>query len=211
MAKATSTLASRRYYSDKVRAALQKIVEEARARRGVKKAINWVAVFDGLETLARWHDHDRKRLPVTPREALKKVSDCLSSLDDLLQKLKDPELHDWDFISSSDDSILTLTKSESPKSERIALIPLRASLEPLRNQLLRDQAELAGFQAHGRALGEHDYDRLFKANVLEIGRDLIGEQVGNEDGPLISFCQIALQPVFGDFSPDALRSFARRH
>jgi hypothetical protein len=64
-----------------------------------------------------------------------------------------------------------------------------------------------------RAYRKDDCIAELKGRLLEIGQNLFGPQVGGNDGPLITFLQLALQPILGDATPDAdaLRAFARRH
>jgi hypothetical protein len=50
--------------------------------------------------------------------------------------------------------------------------------------------------------------------MIKIGQDLIGsEEIGYDEGPLLTFVHLALLPVLGAGTPDngALRKFANRH
>ena len=136
--------------------------------------------------------------------------ECAELINALLRKLNNPALFNWNLSRT-----LTDPWCRSIKCETLKFGDLIEQLTDLRAKVAVDAEGLRKFAVGQklRAYRQDDCVAEFKEGLLEIGQNLFGPQVGRNDGPLITFLQLALQPVLGDATPDAdaLRTFARRH
>ena len=77
----------------------------------------------------------------------------------------------------------------------------------MRAKVTGDAEDLRKFAAGQKLRGFRAPDCVaeLKEGLLEIGQNLFGPRVGRNDGPLITFLLLALQPVLGDATPDTER------
>jgi hypothetical protein len=214
MGKAGTEDTPRCRYDEGVRAELKRYIEQVIARQGDRRGVDWNPLWNELERVASAYDWSVGLLsikPHSPKDTIAGLFECEKLINALLRKLNTPALFNWNFISDSSDPSCRSIKRESPKKFRNLIEGLTAAREKLRG----DAAELQKFAAGHRlrAYAKDDCVAEFKTGVLVIAQGLFGEQVGRSDGPVITFLQLALQPVLGDATPnaDALRAFARRH
>jgi hypothetical protein len=123
--------------------------------------------------------------------------------------LTDPALLNWDVASS--DGLRGAVKAESPKR----LQHLARELAELQNELETDARELQGVFDGAKktyAANVNDHEAWLVGVILDVGHRLFGPQVGHENGPLVTFLRLALEPVLGKATPSAatLRTLARR-
>ena len=200
-------------YNEEVRAKLKQHIEQAVRRRGTCREIDWDGLWHKLESAARayaWNAELVSNEAYSPGDTIKGLMECAELITALLRKLNNRALFNWNFISNS-----TEPWSRSIKGETLRFGYLIEPLTELRAKAAVDAEGLQKFAVGQklRAYRQDDCVAEFKEGLLEIGQDLFGPQVGRNDGPLITFLQLALQPVLGDATPDpdALRTFARRH
>ena len=213
MAKAVAENTPRCCYNEEVRAKLKQHIEQAVTRRGTCREIDWDELWNKLESAARaytWSAELLSNKAYSPGDTIKGLIECAELINALLRKLNNPALFNWNFISDSTDPW-----SRSIKCETLKFGDLIEQLTDLRAKVAVDAEGLRKFAVGQklRAYRQDDCVAEFKEGLLEIGQNLFGPQVGRNDGPLITFLQLALQPVLGDATPDAdaLRTFARRH
>lgn len=209
MAKAVAENTPRCRYDEEARVKLKRHIEQAVARRGIRCEIDWGA----LEEAARiytWNAESRSSKACSPADTIAGLIECAELINALLRKLNNHELFNWNFISDSTDPWCRSIKRETLKFD-----DLIEQLTDVRAKVTADAKGLREFAAGQkiRAYREDDCIAELKGRLLEIGQNLFGPQVGRSDGPLITFLQLALQPILGDATPDAdaLRIFARRH
>jgi hypothetical protein len=191
------------YYSEETCAVLRAHIEKVAARRKVPCNVDWSALWDELERIAgALEPLPGERLNFN--DTIRALTKCQKAADVLLQQLNNPALTNWDFDSVTSNSVTgnrlmkRLIKIESPRRLR----PLIENLVPFRDELEADIAELQKF-AKKQKMHALDREARLLDEVLDIGHELFGQQVGGSDGPLIKFVQLALRPVLGDATPSA--------
>jgi hypothetical protein len=165
--------------------------------------VDWSALWDELERIAgALEPLPGERLNFN--DTIRALTKCQKAADVLLQQLNNPALTNWDFDSVTSNSVTgnrlmkRIIKIESPRRLR----PLIENLVPFRDELEADIAELQKF-AKKQKMHALDREARLLDEVLDIGHELFGQQVGGSDGPLIKFVQLALRPVLGDATPSA--------
>jgi hypothetical protein len=213
MAKASAEDTPRCRYNEEARVKLKRHIEQAAARRGIRCEIDWGALWGALEEAAKiytWSAESRSSKACSPGDTIAGLIECAELINALLRKLNNHALFNWNFISDSMDPWC-----RSIKCETLKFGDLIEQLTDVRAKVTVDAEGLRRFAAGQklRAYREDDCIAELKGRLQEIGQNLFGPQVGRNDGPLITFLQLALQPVLGDATPDAdaLRTFARRH
>ena len=186
--------------------------KEAERRKGNTDAVDFATLWKALEYRAGMYKRalDRAGTPsATLTETLTRTESCIAAINVLVEPntgLLNPELQAWDFISGSG----MACKDELPA----ASARLVRELELVRAELAEDAKTLhkiaAGKEAH--AFGPDDHRRLLIKNMQVIGHNLFGPEIGGEDGPLMTFLRLTLQPVLGDATPNraTMRTIARR-
>jgi len=198
------------HYDEPARAQLQAHIENVLARRKTIFA-RWDDLWTQLERAAEQYSQGLKRFSQDPlpsaQETLEAIDGCIGAIAKVTNYLGNTVTFDWHFRNERG----YLIQSESPKRWRHLtkeLIALRSNLSAKADELRRF---CQGSKTYAATAG--DCQDLFQWRVLEVGRQLLGSQVGRDDGPLITFFQLALSPVLGNSTPPAptLRSFARRN
>jgi hypothetical protein len=209
MAEVDQNFTPLQYYNEAARSELQAHIEKVLARQG-KTFEHWDYLWGYLEDAAQAYCRDLERfshgsLPA-PQETLQRIDERITAIDKLTSYLREWPPFDW-FRNEGG----FLVRSDSPKQWQ----HLTGELAKLRAKFSDDTQELQKFLNKGKtyAATASDWQVLFQWRVLEIGRQLLGPQVGRDDGPLMTFLQLALSPVLGKSTPrpPTLRSFARRN
>lgn len=212
MAEADKQIIPRRYYDEEACAALKQHLEQVFARQGAECKINWDELWDELEITARTYTWSVRSLIEEPSYSLGDVlvwhDQTCKLIDDLIKRLNTAP--DWRFISApsiSAPSGRLSIRYESPRTEELIT---------LRNKFAADADDLRKLFADQRVHAYDERDSLaeLKVTMIKIGQDLIGsEEIGYDEGPLLTFVHLALLPVLGAGTPDngALRKFANRH
>jgi hypothetical protein len=192
-----------RRYDEAARAALKRHIERADLQRGVSRDVDWAELWVALEATAELHERWAADPKVAARKTLDKLTKCATAINKLRGYLTDPELLSWGAASMAGWSF----KAESPER----LEHLARGLAELQNELETDARELRNILSGARKTYALDPEVWLVGMVLNIGHRLF-PQVGHEDGPLITFLRLALEPVLGGAAPPAttLRSVARR-
>ncbi len=196
------------YFTEETRAKLKRI--KASSRRGCPaESIDWNSIWQILEREAQMRDQNVEQLvgwDLRPRDLLHELASILKKVDDLLEHIQDSRPLDWHFIGKDQISI----RSKSPRAYR----HLREELLAFRSELIADIEHLKeltqGRRTRARTLA--DCNHLFLAALLEIGHQLFGPGIGDEQSPLIKFVSLAAKPVLGKATPRraTLRTIARR-
>lgn len=206
---ADKQITPRCYYDEEARAKLRKHIERVGQQREVARDVDWdVELWQTLEASAALYERWAADPKVTARNALNALTRCAVAIDKLRGCLMDPALLNWSAVSSSGLSF----QAESPELREL----LVEELAELQNEYETDARELrvvlSGAGAKKKTSATHPEAWLVRV-ILDIGHQLFGPQVvGYEEGPLIKFLQLALEPVLGSATPsaEALRTIARR-
>jgi hypothetical protein len=198
-------------YDDKTRAEIQKFVEMVAKRRKVSTdAVDFDALWKALENAARLHkgNLDHTGPQTTLRKTLDRLDGCIDAIRTLTGEngLLSPSLLSWSFISDNG----FISKRESPA----ALAGLVRNLQKVEAELVEDAKtfRLIAKGKHPLMCSPDDHRHLLQWNMLGIGHYLLGPQIGDVDGPLMTFIQLVLRPVLGNATPGrtTIRTFARR-
>jgi hypothetical protein len=196
------------YFAEDIRAQLKQTKESR--RRGIPAGtIDWNSICGKLEYAARLRDQGVELLvgcDLHPREVLDELVKCRKAVDRLLRNIQKPQLLAWHIISEDRVSI----RSNSPKEFHL----LVENLVWYRDELAADIEHLQELTRGRRTRTSTlpDCDRQFLKMVLDIGHELFGPEIGDEDGPFIKFISLAAKPVLGQSTPPlgTLRTIARR-
>lgn len=217
MAKANHEGIPRRHYDEAARAKLKAHIMQVAARRRKNVRADdvtwkpfWDRLWHQLEAAAAGFDwgEELRYQAIRPRDTIDQLTKRIELIDDLCHELRKPT--NWDFTSDTKNPWRRLVKSEPSRFG-----DLIGALETARKQTEIDVAglrrELAG-EPKMRARIDVDCEGELKGRLLDIGRSLFGQQIGNPEGPLVTFLHLALTPVLGEATPDknALRTWALR-
>jgi hypothetical protein len=200
-------------YSDEARAKLKHHIERVDRRLRVTRDVDWNALWENLEIAAQMYARGvapPQDIPkTTARKTLDTLDECATAIRTLRKCLTSPELcGSWDFSSS--DGLRRAIKVEAPPPEH--LIRELSELQDTVEADVRELQEVVG-GAKMHAFGADDCRANLIGQVLAAGHQLLGlKKVGHENGPLVTFLRLALEPVLGRATPSttALRTFARR-
>jgi hypothetical protein len=196
-AKQTTPPTPHAYYSEAARAEIRRHLEQVFTRQRRICDIEWI--WDELEITARAYARARSQLESSPspREMIAVLDGICASIDGLLHKFS--ALRDPSFVS---DAGALLIDAGLGSRAKVPLTALRKEVEAAATEL----RELGRAHAYGT---RSDCEADLKRALFEIGQKLFGPKI-SRTGPLVKFVRLALQPVLGDETPDALYQFAMR-
>jgi hypothetical protein len=191
--------------------ALAEIQRMTAAQQGGPPAddINWPDILEELELAAHHYDLCRASARagnrLTPQQTLNRLAKLDRNIADVLRELEDSHLIDWRFIR---DDGTTFCASFSRSKHLIETIKTFVGSE-LQADIKSLEDFLRGRRARRRSL--HDCEGFFLALLLQTGKKLFGQEIGDEHGPLIKFIRFAAGKVLETVpQPAALRSRLRR-
>jgi hypothetical protein len=203
MAKADKkTTTCRTYFGEEARARLRAHIERVYHRRKGTRDVDWDELWQVLESAAKLYERWAADPEAGPRKTLEALAGCVATLDKLRGQLTDPSLLNWSVVSAAGWSF----KAESPEQS------LAQKLAEQRNRFEADIEELQ-ILVRGTREKKAPAKTWLVRTLAGVGHWLFGAGVvGREDGPLVTFLQLALEPVLGNATPPAatLRTIARQ-